>query len=514
MNAGGSSARRTRLLAAVAGVVAAAVGLAAAEVVAAVIRPASAPLLVVGEAFIDITPAWLKDAAIAAFGTADKAALLAGMVVTVVVVAAVAGVAGLHRRAAGTAVILLAGAVGAAAALTGPGAGPFDVVPSLVGAGVAGAALHRLLTALRPRVAAAGPPEAPVPGRRPFLVAVSTVAASAAVLAVVGRVLGRSARDVAGEREQLALPGAGRDVPPGADLDIDGLAAWRTPAADFYRIDTALAVPRVSPRDWSLRVHGLVDREVRVSFDDLLAGNLVERWVTLACVSNPVGGDLVGNASWLGVPLREVLRRAGPLPGADMVLSTGADGFTASTPLEVLTRDDGPLLAVAMNGKPLPLEHGFPVRMVVPGLYGYVSATKWVSDLEVTRFADRTAYWTDRGWAERAPVKTSSRIDVPRPFARVQAGRVTVAGVAWAQTRGIAAVEVRVDDGPWRPARLAQQVDVDAWRQWVLDWDAEPGQHSLQVRATDGDGRLQAGERADVLPDGATGWHEVTVRVA
>jgi DMSO/TMAO reductase YedYZ molybdopterin-dependent catalytic subunit len=353
--------------------------------------------------------------------------------------------------------------------------------------------------------------------RRSFLTAVGVTAGVAVVAGAAGRLLGRSARDVAASRAALRLPPPAQSArTPGTAvrLDVDGITPWQTPNAGFYRVDTALTVPRVAPQDWRLRVHGEVEREVVLTFDDLLAADLLEAWVTLTCVSNEVGGDLAGNARWLGLPLAGVLERAQPRPGADMVLSTSADGFTASTPLQVLRDTPEAMLAIGMNGEPLPLEHGYPVRMVVPGLYGYVSATKWVVDLEVTRFSERTAYWTHRGWAPKAPIKTASRIDVPGSFAKLSAGRVAVAGVAWAQTRGIAAVEVQVDDGDWAPARLAEDFHVDTWRQWVYFWDATPGNHTLRVRATDGTGERQTSQRAEPMPDGSSGWHSVTVRVS
>ena len=277
-------------------------------------------------------------------------------------------------------------------------------------------------------------------------------------------------------------------VPPAASLDVPGITPYVVPNRDFYRIDTALVVPQMDTRGWRLRVHGLVDQEVEIDWDTLLSKPMQQALVTLTCVSNEVGGDLAGNAVWTGWPIRELLALAGPQPGADMVLSTSVDGFTAGTPLEALTDDRNALLAVAMNGEPLPVEHGFPVRMVVPGLYGYVSATKWVVDLKVTTFAADVAYWTPRGWSARGPIKTASRIDVPASGGQVKAGRVAVAGVAWAQHRGIRAVEVRVDDGPWQQARLAAEPSVDAWRQWVLEWDAPKGNHTLTVRAVDGTG--------------------------
>jgi DMSO/TMAO reductase YedYZ molybdopterin-dependent catalytic subunit len=300
-------------------------------------------------------------------------------------------------------------------------------------------------------------------------------------------------------------------VPAGAELGIRGLAPVVTPNADFYRIDTALQVPNLDPAEWRLRIHGLVENEFELTWDELIALPLEESHTTLMCVSNPVGGELVGNALWLGYPIRELLARAKPTSEADMVLSRSSDGFTASSPLEALTDDRNAILAIGMNGEPLPLEHGFPVRMVVPGLYGYVSATKWVVDLQVTRFDQARAYWTDRGWSARGPVKISSRIDVPR--SDVSAGEVVVAGVAWHQHTGIAGVEVSIDDGPWQDAELASAISTDTWVQWSYRWDADPGAHMLKVRATSADGEVQTSDFAPVAPDGATGHHTVTVSV-
>jgi DMSO/TMAO reductase YedYZ molybdopterin-dependent catalytic subunit len=315
---------------------------------------------------------------------------------------------------------------------------------------------------------------------------------------------------VALPRPDLAAP----PVPAGASFDIDGLASHVTSNRDFYRVDTALAVPAVAAGSWRLRVHGLVDHPLDLSFEDLLSRRLVERRVTLTCVSNPVGGDLLGNSTWIGVPVADLLAEAGVRAGADAVRSTSADDMTIGTPLSALTDGRDALLAVAMGGEPLPVEHGFPVRMVVPGLYGYVSATKWLVDLEVTRFDDFTAYWTERGYAAQAPIKTSSRIDVPRSFAHLRSGLVSVAGLAWAQHRGIDAVQVRADEGPWQQAELAAQDSKDTWRQWRWTWQATPGTHRLQVRATDRTGYTQTSRREPVAPDGATGWHTVTVLVS
>lgn len=340
----------------------------------------------------------------------------------------------------------------------------------------------------------------------------------AAASGALGRWLGARRLGVETSRTEVDAASLPRPlpeaVPPrGADLGVPDAEPWQTPNPDFYRIDTVLSPPLVTATDWRLRVHGLVEREVELDFDDLVRVGLVDRWVTLVCVSNNVGGDLVGNALWTGVPIADVLGMAGPLAEADAVRSTSQDGWTCGTPLEVLTDGRDALFAVGMNGEPLPVEHGFPVRMVVPGLYGYVSATKWVVDVEVSRFDRFEAYWTGRGWSEQAPVKVQSRIDVPRVGATVPAGRVPVAGVAWAQNRGIGQVEVRVDGGAWQQAEIAEVPSADTWRQWVYQWDAEPGRHRLEVRATTTDGEVQTGDVAPPAPDGATGWHGIDVDV-
>ena len=499
-----------------------------AALVAAVVSPASDPLVALGGTFIDATPAWLKNLAVRVFGTSDKLALTVGMVLVVAALAGLAGVLARRRWELGAGLVVLLGVVAAIAAASRPGAGSLAPAPSLLGAVVGLVALHALIRRLPPPALppAASPPDdddGPLPryaDRRTFLRTTGLVALGGVLAAVGGRALGAGHRTVVAARAALHLPVATRPaapLPAGVDASLDGTPVagvdpWDTPNTDFYRIDTALSVPDLDPNAWSLRVHGLVEHEVTLTFAELLASDLVEAWVTLACVSNEVGGNLVGNAKWLGLPVREVLARAVPHPDADMVLSRSADGFTASTPIEALTDGRDALLAVGMNGDPLPVEHGFPVRLVVPGLYGYVSATKWVVDLEVTRFADATAYWTDRGWSDHGPVKTESRIEVPRSGPSVKAGRVVVAGTAWAQHRGIVGVEVRVDDGPWQAATLAADGGIDSWRQWALAWDATPGDHTLQCRAIDPDGP-QTDAVADVIPDGATGLHTVPVHV-
>ncbi len=337
----------------------------------------------------------------------------------------------------------------------------------------------------------------------------------AAVVGLLGRQLGER-RDVTAARAQVTLPSPASPAPAlpvAADMRVADQSRFVTANKDFYRIDTALAVPQVDPKTWRLRIHGKVRKPVTLTFDQLLARPMIERYVTLACVSNEVGGDLISNAKWLGVPVRDLLAEAGPLPGADQVVGRSVDGFTTGSPTEVLMDGRDAMLAVGMNGEPLPIEHGFPVRMVVPGLYGYVSATKWITELELTSFADFSAYWVPRGWSAQAPIKTESRIDTPRDGSRPRRGQVIVAGVAWAQHRGIGKVEVRVDDGAWQPATLGAVPSVDTWRQWEWAWSATPGDHKLSVRATDNAGATQTQQEAPPEPDGATGWHTISVTV-
>jgi DMSO/TMAO reductase YedYZ molybdopterin-dependent catalytic subunit len=468
------------------------------------------PVFAVGGAFVDRTPPWLKDFAISTFGIHDKLALFVGMALFLTALCAVIGILGGRRHTAGSVAFVLVGAVGALAVATRPHSGSLDILPTMIGT----AAGVWALSTLWQRGAEGG--VAATVDRRGFLLLGAGLAAAAATAAALGQSLGQRAAQAARSRSAVILPKAAKPVvvPAGAQLDVKGITPYIIDNADFYRIDTALVVPQLDTADWSLKVHGMVDQEVTIDWPTLLTRPMQQALVTLMCVSNEVGGDLTGNAVWTGWPVRELLKMAGPKPGADMVLSTSSDGWTAGTPLSVLTDDRNALIAIGMNGEPLPVEHGFPVRLVVPGLYGYVSGTKWLTDLKVTSFADDEGYWTPRGWSARGPVKTGSRIDVPRSGGRVSAGKVAVAGIAWAQHRGIKAVEVRVDDGEWQSARLAQEPTIDSWRQWVLEWQAVKGNHTITVRATDAEGAVQTQTQAPPAPDGATGWHTITVNVS
>ncbi len=536
--------KRFIVWAALAGLVSGAVFLAVAELFALLVARSASPILAVGGFVIDIVPQPFKEFAISTFGEYDKIALLAGLGLAVVIASAIAGILQLVCPPLGVIALGIAGVLSTAAIVTRAAVTPLAFVPPVLGT-VAGAVvlvllIRRLLrwraSATTSSVAAesrraepATPPitkpsptdmpakaTGPQMDRRRFFALAAIAGISAVVVGVASRAVSMTVSSVETIRKALTLPSPRRTVtvPQGAELDVPGLSPLYTPNKDFYRVDTALTVPTIDPDTWRLVVDGMVDQRVEMSFQDLLDMGLDEYSITLTCVSNEVGGELVGNAKWLGVPIRDVLKKAGVKSGADMVLSRSVDGYTASTPLGSLTDENlDAILAVAMNGEPLPLEHGFPVRMVVPGLYGYVSATKWLTELKVTTFADDEAYWTPRGYSAEAPIKFSSRVDTPKLGAAIEAGRTPIAGVAWAQSVGIERVEVSIDDGEWMPATLSTPVNDDTWVQWFVDWDATPGTHYVAVRAVNKNGDLQIEERAPIAPDGSSGWQRSLIRV-
>jgi DMSO/TMAO reductase YedYZ molybdopterin-dependent catalytic subunit len=514
--------RRGRGMGALAGVISAGVLFASAELVAAFFGPVASPLTSVGSTFIDFTPGWLKNFAIATFGTNDKMVLLLSMGVVAAVLSAVAGLVARKSLRTAMGLVLAFAILMAACIMTRSGAGPFDLFPLLLGT-AAGLLALRFLSptesnAAEPRTTDETlSPQAAGPNRRVFLIRSATLAGVAAVAGFGGSALSATRNAARAFREALKLPAPrvkAAALPAGVQAPVDGITPFITPNEDFYRIDTALIVPELDPESWELRVHGMVEEEFSITFDELMKSELIESHVTLTCVSNVVGGNLAGNAKWLGFPIREVLARAKPKDGADMVLSTSSDGFSASTPLPVLQDGRDAMLAIGMNGEPLPLEHGFPVRMVVPGLYGFVSATKWVVDLEVTTFAEKAGYWTSRGWSSHGPIKTASRVEVPRAFGRIPAGKVSIGGSAWAQSKGISKVEIQLDDGAWQQAALAAEASVDTWRQWSYIWNGAPaGNHKVRVRAYDTAGELQIEDQAPPEPDGSTGWHSINFTV-
>ncbi len=507
--------------------------------------PRTAPAIAVGSAAIDLTPTPLKEYAIRNFGTDDKPVLLTGIYLTLAAIAVAAGILAVRRLTVGVGLVAVFGAVGAWAALSRPTARGGDLWPSVLGAVVAGAAMVLLVRSYQTSYSgvedvefgsvepakpaesgqdtgqtgpAAEAPASRLPSwaqdRRGFLTLAAGAAGTAAVSGLVGRAVVDKRYNVALKRSRVRIPAPATRaaaIPSAVHPNVAGLSSFITPNSDFYRVDTALVLPQVDPDAWTLRIRGMVDRPLELSFAELLNRPLIEHDQTLSCVSNEVGGPYVGTARWIGASLAALLREAGVQRGADQLVGRSIDGMTIGTPVESVLDGRTGLLAVAMNGEPLPIAHGFPCRMLVPGFFGYVSATKWVVDLELTTFAGYDSYWVRRGYSQIAPVKTASRIDVPKPFARVPAGPVTAAGVAWATHRGIDAVEVRADGGPWQLAHLAAADTPDTWRQWTRELNLVPGLHKLEVRATDATGAVQPEQRVDTVPNGATGWHSVVI---
>jgi DMSO/TMAO reductase YedYZ molybdopterin-dependent catalytic subunit len=481
----------------------------------------------VGQGVIRLAPGAAARQAVDALGTTNKPALLTGTVVVCMAIGAMVGMASWRRLRVAIAAYGGFALLGTAAAVELARTGVVESAATAGASASAGLALHawvhRALDADRPSRWArpaldAGGAHLPIGRavtRRRFLTVASVGAAGTAAAVGTGRVLQQQA-GVEAARAGVVLPPAGDAVgppPPGAALPAEGISALVTPNEDFFRIDEALVVPRVDLDSWRLEVTGMVERPMSLTFDDLLARDLVERHITIACVSNEVGGDLIGNALWLGVRLADLLEEAGVAPGADQVVGRSVDRFTVGFPTELALDGRDALVAVGMNGEPLPRRHGFPARLVVPGLFGYVSATKWLREIELATFAAFDPYWVQRGWSAEGPVLTQSRIDVPRRGARLRPGPTTIAGVAWAMPSGVRAVDVSVDGGAWRPATLAAAISDDTWRQWALEWDATPGPHRLAVRATDETGFVQDDTARPVFPRGATGHHHVAVEV-
>jgi DMSO/TMAO reductase YedYZ molybdopterin-dependent catalytic subunit len=546
-----------RPFAALAGLLAAAVALGVAELIAAVIGPASSPVIAVGDTVITLIPEPVKAFAIRTFGENDKTALVAGTLVIIAGYAMLVGLVGLRNRGLGVIGIAAFGVLGVLAALTRPAAGQFDALPSVLGAVAGIVALLSLLAPLTGRVPAAqaspardtaghaderhadeghaheGHADERVLGRlrevlgsgdrkggaldrRRFFLTSGVALGAAAVTGGGGRLLQRRF-DVAGDRAALRLPtpaSRAAALPVGADLagKVAGLTPLFTGNRDFYRVDTAISVPRIRPADYRLSMTGMFDSPRSYTLADLFGReDLIERDVTLTCVSNEVGGGLAGTARWLGVPLAALLEENGVRSGSDQLLCRSEDGMTIGAPTRSALEVEDAMLAFGMNGEPLPVEHGFPVRMLIPGLYGYASACKWLVRIEATTFDAVDAYWVERDWATEGPIKVASRIDTPAPLREFPAGRRAIAGVAWAQTRGIARVEVRIDEEDWAQAELSPEVDADLWRQWVLPYDFRPGRHSITVRATSADGEMQTEGRAAPFPAGSSGWHSVQV---
>ena len=502
------SPARPYLRAAIAGVLAVLSGLSVGHLVAGLVAPDASPALAVGSRLIDLTPTPVKEWAVAALGTWDKPVLIGAVVVITLALGAVVGLLALRFRWMIWVGPVALTAIATLAALAAPASGPFAVVPALVTGAVGTLVLWWFMRNPGENSAEPGPVYA-LP-RRAFLTGTAVTGVGSAVALLGGQFLATSRK----APSTVTLPAPSKPLAPlPSGLGVPEIAPWVTPNADFYRVDVSLIVPSVDVDGWKLSIDGMVDHPFSITWTDLLAMPMIEQDITLNCVSNEVGGPYIGGARWLGVRVKDLLARAGIQPGADQVLSRSTDGFTVSTPIQALTDDRNAMIAVGMNGKPLPAEHGFPARMITPGLYGYVGATKWLTQLTLTTYARDQSYWTQRGWSEQGPVKPSSRIDTPRPLSRPKAGQVTIAGEAWAQNIGVKSVQVRVDGGPWQSTELGPDASIQYWRQWKYAWQATSGQHTLESRVIDATGTDQVETRATPFPNGSSGLHSVVVIV-
>ena len=495
----------SKLIRALAGLASAAAAIGVGHLVAAFLNPAASPLLAVGSVAIDLAPTPAKEFVVRTFGNYDKPLLVGSIGLALAVFAAVIGLIAWRFRIVALIGIGGLGLIGAGATIYR--LGPTQCVPSLV-SGVVGVAALAFLTRRGHHDRAAVDGSARGLSRRGLLLGTAAVAAIGAVTGAAGTVLEGAARTA---RRIFTLPNPASAAPPiPAGAQIPGMTPFSTPAADFYRVDISLVTPQISADAWSLTIDGMVDRPVTLTYEDLLGMPLIERDITLTCVSNEVGGPYVSTARWLGVPFAEIIKRVGVQAGVDQVFSYSLDsGYTCSTPFQAVSDGRDAMIAVGMYGQPLPDERGFPARMLVPGLFGFVSATKWLKRIEFTTYAARTAYWTERKWATDAPVLVQSRIDLPQSLSSLPKDKPVIAGVAWAQHRGIKRVEIKIDDGAWQDATLAADAGIDLWRQWSFRYDGPPGRHSAQVRATDLNGEVQPERRTRVFPSGATGWHQI-----
>ena len=500
-----------------AAVVAAGVTLAVGELLAGLVERVPSTLSAIGAIAVDNVPTSIERWAIDTFGTGDKAVLIIGITLTTLLIAAAVG-SWMYRSGVVVAAPIFVGfgVVGLMASLNQTLISiPLTILAAVLSTGSGLYALYWLLQApdrsLTDTVVGDPTDGLPAdPSRRQFVGRAAGLGAAAAAGGMLGRRLLTATRV-----SDVELPdAAGTLAAPSPDNQflIDGLKPVITPNDKFYRIDTALVTPRVSLDRWTLKIDGFVDNPLEFTFDELTSRDLVEDYVTISCVSNNVGGRLVGNAKWTGVRLVELLEEAGPTDQAEQVVGWSVDRWASGFPIEAVFDGREPLVAVAMNDEPLPARHGFPARLIVPGLYGYVSATKWLERIELTSWDGFDSYWVPRGWAKEGPIKTHSRIDVSDNRATLEQGEVVVAGVAWAPLKGFERVEVQLNDELWTEAELTEPLSDKAWIQWKATISVPAGDHLVRVRATDGTGETQTAAIAPPAPDGATGHHTIELR--
>ncbi len=493
------------------GIVAVGAGLAVAELLSSIKSGMNGPIVSIGNRVIDYVPASIEKFAIRTFGVNDKHALVITISILVLILAILIGRSHFSgKRIRANLIVAFMTIIAVVASIFDASAGVLSVLPSLA----AGGMTIWILKILENRIKQKDSEDLTL-NRREFIKTVGFIAVGSAA-AVIASNFFRTQASAQLQRLNILLPKALKFLPPPPTdpaLTTAGLSKLFTPNGEFYRIDTAIVVPNINIETWRLKIDGMVNNPLEFTYKELTDRPVFELDATIACVSNEIGGDLVGNARWLGIRLDDLVREASPFASADQVMGHSIDGFTAGFPVAVLDGRDA-MIAIGMNGEPLPVDHGFPARVIVPGIYGYVSATKWLTRIELTRFDQAQGYWIPRGWSAQAPIKTAARIDTPTIGSTVSAGQRIIAGVAWAPIRGISKVEVRVNNGVWRPATLGPALAKTSWRQWWIDWEAEPGDVLLAVRATDGSGALQSSKSVPIEPNGAEGWHTINVTVS
>ena len=495
------------------GVIAVGIGIFVGELTSNFHSAWKSPVDTLGNWIISVIPHSVESIAITLFSTHDKGFLVASILIAALLLGGIAGDLLLRsKREIAFAIIGLETTFGVITVIARPHAGITAIAPSLISGLATSLVLYFALgRAKEEQPQVISPSE--LKSRRQVLKYAGGAGALGGLMLLSGQSVKTHSLNVI-KRLAIKLPKATHplpDLPTDPASSIRGLSTLITPNNEFYQIDIAINAPIFDVEAWTLTINGLVKNPITLTYADLLKRPLFELDDTMSCVSNPVGGPLVGNVRWLGCRLDDLIREAGPLSSSDQILSSSSDGFSAGFPLDLLDGRDA-MIAVGMNGQPLPIKHGFPARVIVPGLYGYVSATKWLTNIELTRFDIKQGFWISRGWSQLGRIKMESRIDYPQDGAHVPVGTFRFAGVAWAPLAGIASVQLAID-GLWKNATLGPSLSGTTWRQWWFDWDTTAGKHVVEVRAISVSGEVQTKQLADVAPNGASGWHTIHISV-